>query len=193
MACFSKVPKPFGSISGATIPFISSQRRGSKPPSPAILVFFLNIKTMLKDQLFKKSRLKFDNWLFGPEKLWGLSRNRPQARYFDSGFLVRVNVPYRNLCNNHNRPISIYFKVRDWCRNSHTEERLRGIQREKYKRTLKGKPFAFDKSLGNLRVIYGSSQYFSVWAMNKYCTVAVCRNESKKRLDLNYCLFSVKS
>ena len=29
--------------------------------------------------------------------------------------------------------------------------------------------------------------------MNKYCTVAVCHNESKKRPDLNYCLFSVKS
>ena len=50
--------------------------------------------------------------------------------------------------------------MRDWCRNSHTEERLWGIQREKYKRTLKGKPFAFDKSLGNLRVIHGSSQFF---------------------------------
>ena len=35
---------------------------------------------MLKDQLFKKSGLKFDNLLFGPEKLSGLSRNRPQAK-----------------------------------------------------------------------------------------------------------------
>ena len=31
---------------------------------------------------------------------------------------------------------------------------------------------------------------FSVWAMNKYCTVAVCRNGSKKRPDLNYCCFT---
>ena len=31
---------------------------------------------------------------------------------------------------NNNGPISIYFNVRDWCRNSHTEERLWGIQRE---------------------------------------------------------------
>ena len=30
-ACFSKVPKLFGPISGATIAFISSQRRASKP------------------------------------------------------------------------------------------------------------------------------------------------------------------
>ena len=61
---------------------------------------------------------------------------------------------------NNTGAISIYFNMRDWCRNSHTEERLWGIQREKYKRTLKGKPFAFDKSLGNLRVIYGFSQFF---------------------------------
>jgi len=61
---------------------------------------------------------------------------------------------------NKNGPISINFNVRDWCQNSHTEERLWGIQREKYKRTLKGKPFAFDKSLGNLPVIYGSLQFF---------------------------------
>ena len=33
---------------------------------------------MLKDQLFKISGLQFDNWLFGPEKLSGHSRNRPQ-------------------------------------------------------------------------------------------------------------------
>ena len=62
---------------------------------------------------------------------------------------------------NNNGPILIYFNLRDWCRNSHTEERLWGIQREKYiKRTLKGKPFVFDKSLGNLRVIYGFSHLF---------------------------------
>ena len=33
---------------------------------------------MLKDQLFKPSRFRFDNWLFGPEKISGLSRNRPK-------------------------------------------------------------------------------------------------------------------
>ena len=36
--------------------------------------------------------------------------------------------------------------------------------------------------------------FFSVWAMNKYCTVAVCRSGSKKRPNLNnYCCFPVKS
>ena len=37
---------------------------------------FSYIKNMLKDQLFKPSELQFDNWLFGPEKFSGLSRNR---------------------------------------------------------------------------------------------------------------------
>ena len=32
---------------------------------------------MLKDQRFKTSGLQFDNWLFGPEKFSGLSRDRP--------------------------------------------------------------------------------------------------------------------
>ena len=40
-ACFSKVPKLFGPISGATIPSIHSQRRGSKPWNFAILLVFL--------------------------------------------------------------------------------------------------------------------------------------------------------
>ena len=52
---------------------------------------------------------------------------------------------------------------------------------------------AFDKSPRNLRVFYGSWLFFSVWAVNKYCTVAVCRNGSKKRPDLSYCCFLVKS
>ena len=34
---------------------------------------------LLKDQLFKISRLQFDNWLLGDEKFSGLWRNRPQV------------------------------------------------------------------------------------------------------------------
>ena len=48
-ACFSKVPKRFGQIFGVTIPFISSQRRGSKPSNFAILLIFFTLK-----QCFKK-------------------------------------------------------------------------------------------------------------------------------------------
>ena len=35
---------------------------------------------MLKDQIFKTSRLQFDDWLSEPEKFSGLSRNRPLDR-----------------------------------------------------------------------------------------------------------------
>ena len=44
-ACFSKVPKPLGSLSGVTVPFISSQRRRSKPSKLPILLTFLTLKT----------------------------------------------------------------------------------------------------------------------------------------------------
>ena len=50
----------------------------------------------------------------------------------------------------------------------------------------------FDKSPGYLCVFYGSLQFFFfVWAMNKYCTVAVYCSGSKKISDLNYCCFPV--
>ena len=49
-ACFSEVPKLFGPISGATIPFISWQCRGSKPPNFASLLVFLTLKTWLVER-----------------------------------------------------------------------------------------------------------------------------------------------
>ena len=46
VAFFSKVPKVSfrAYFKGATIPFISSQRRGSKPSNFAILLVFLTLK-----------------------------------------------------------------------------------------------------------------------------------------------------
>ena len=78
-ACFSKFLKLCGLISGATISFIASQRRGSKPSSFTIFFFFFFVKNMLKDQLFKTSRLKFDTRFFEREKFSGLSTNKPQV------------------------------------------------------------------------------------------------------------------
>ena len=63
---------------------------------------------MLKDQLFKTSRLKFDNWLFGPRVLGSLDRplrsialrklsreNQSNLRYFAShwGLIVLLYSP----------------------------------------------------------------------------------------------------
>lgn len=41
---FSEVPKIFGPLSGAIIPFISSQRGGSKPSNFAVRLVFLSLK-----------------------------------------------------------------------------------------------------------------------------------------------------
>ena len=78
--CFSKVSQLFGPISRATIPFTSSQRRGSKPSNSANPLVFSGIENTLKDQLFETSGPQFDNWLFGPEKFSGLSGNGPQSQ-----------------------------------------------------------------------------------------------------------------
>ena len=59
-ACFSKVPKLFGSLSGATIPVISLQRQGSKPSNFAVLLVFLTLKACLKISYSKQA-----DWLFG--------------------------------------------------------------------------------------------------------------------------------
>ena len=53
---FSKVPKLFGPISGATIPFISSQRRGSRLSNFAIVLGFLILKT---SALFYNKKISF--------------------------------------------------------------------------------------------------------------------------------------
>lgn len=69
---FLKSYEYFRPTSGATITFISLQHRGSKLSNFAILLVFLT-----KDQPYQKSGLQFDNWIFGPGKVLGLSRNRP--------------------------------------------------------------------------------------------------------------------
>ena len=66
-AHFSKVPKLFGSISGATIPFISSQRRGSKPSNSAILLVFLILKTCKKISFSKQADCSLTTSFSGPK------------------------------------------------------------------------------------------------------------------------------
>ena len=66
-ACFSKVPKLFGSLSGATIPFVSSQRRGSKPSNFAILLIFLILKTCKKISFSKQADCSLTTSFSGPK------------------------------------------------------------------------------------------------------------------------------
>ena len=71
--CMPKAPTPgLGPISGATIPFESSQRRGSKPSNFVVLLVFLTLKHV-KRSAFQIGALHSDNWLFGRK----ISRNRP--------------------------------------------------------------------------------------------------------------------
>ena len=54
-ACFSKVPKLYGPISGATISLISSQHRGSKPSNFAILLVFSTLKRRWEISFWKQA------------------------------------------------------------------------------------------------------------------------------------------
>ena len=73
-AHFSKVPKRFGRISGDNYLciFKTKASRGTKLCSHFNLYFLYNLS---KDQLYRISGSEFYEWLFGPEKFSGLSRN----------------------------------------------------------------------------------------------------------------------
>ena len=66
-ACFSKVPKLFGPISGATTAFISSQRQGSKSSNFAILLVFLIFKTCKKISFSKQADCSLTTSSSGPK------------------------------------------------------------------------------------------------------------------------------
>ena len=82
---FLKSPETF------LVPQLFLYLRIAKVLSFVILLVFLTLKSCLKGQLFKTSGLQIDNWLFGPEKFSGLSRNRPLLRILPQrGFQVTV-------------------------------------------------------------------------------------------------------
>ena len=66
-AFFSKVPKLLESLSGAAIPFISSQRRGSKASNFAILLIFLTLKTFKKISFSKQADYSLTTSFSGPK------------------------------------------------------------------------------------------------------------------------------
>ena len=66
-ACFSKVPKLFGPITGATVAFLSSQRRASKPSNFAILLVFLILKTCKKISFSKQADCSLATSFSGPK------------------------------------------------------------------------------------------------------------------------------
>ena len=81
-ACFSKVPKLFGSLSGATIPFISSQRRGSKPSNFAILLIFLVLKTCKKISFSKQADCSLTTSFSGPKSSRDFRETGPRSLFY---------------------------------------------------------------------------------------------------------------
>lgn len=76
----------------------------------------------------------------------------------------------------------------------HTEPRLRNYSMKTWKTLKLGKAVCFWQITRKSPLI---SQFFVVlfclWAVNKYYTVAVCCSRSKKRPDLNYGCFPMKT
>ena len=83
-ACFSKVPKLFGPISGDIILFVSVQRRRLKARNFAI-VFILFPLQHITEQLYGIGGSEFYERLLWPEKMSGLTKNEPQLTRREPG------------------------------------------------------------------------------------------------------------
>ena len=96
--CFSKVPKLFGSLSVATIPFISSQRRGSKPSNFAILLIFLMLKTCKKISFSKQADCSLTTSFSGPKSSRDFRETGPWALNWASFFMISHKWVLRFYC-----------------------------------------------------------------------------------------------
>ena len=92
-ACFSKVPKLFGSLSGATIPFISSQGRGSKPSNFAILLILLILKTCKKISFSKQADCGLTTSFSGPKSSRDFRETGPR-KLRKIGYRMWNRLPY---------------------------------------------------------------------------------------------------
>ena len=80
---------PFGWQNSLCI-FKTKASRGTKLCS---YFYFYSLYNIWEDQLYRISRPEFDEWLFGPEKLSGLSRNRPQVWWRNGTTVNCANSP----------------------------------------------------------------------------------------------------
>ena len=78
-ARFSKVPKPFGCISGDIILFVSWKRRGPRGTKLCSYFNCYSLYNIWQKPAFRVSGSEFYERLFWPEKFSGLSRNGPLA------------------------------------------------------------------------------------------------------------------
>ena len=73
--------------------FKTKPSRGTKRRS---YFYFYSLYNIWKDQLYRISRSEFYEWLFGPEKFSGLSRNGPQDCEWDFIWLVGLPCIFKN-------------------------------------------------------------------------------------------------
>ena len=106
-ACFSKVPKRLGPISGATIAFIPSQRRGSKHSNFAILLIFLILKTCKMITFSKWADCSLTTSFSGPKSSRDFRETGPwtESRTYDLPVLIYLLGKPRNkdLCTQTNK------------------------------------------------------------------------------------------
>ena len=76
-ARFSKVPKPFGRISGDNSLCIFNLKASWDTKLFSYFNFY-SLYNKREDQLYRISGSEFHDWLLAPEKFSGLSRNGPQ-------------------------------------------------------------------------------------------------------------------
>jgi len=88
-ARFSKVPKLLGPISGAPIPFTSSQRQGFKPLNLAILLAFLTLKTCSKISFSKQADCSSTTGFPGPKSALDFRQTEPRSEGKKNPFVHR--------------------------------------------------------------------------------------------------------
>ena len=100
-ACFSKVPKVFGPISDATIAFIATQCRGSRPSNFAILLVFLILKTCKKITFSKQADFSLTTRFSGPKSSRDFRETGPwrEEREMRSTLALPMREPSRQPCS----------------------------------------------------------------------------------------------
>ena len=94
-ACFSKVPKLFGSISGDIILFVSSKRRRLEARNFAVIFIFIPFTTYEKNQLYRIRRSEFRlRKVFGTfgKRAPGYTRTRETRKTRDARRLLRFSL-----------------------------------------------------------------------------------------------------
>ena len=83
---FLESPETFRAHFGWHNSFFIFKARASRGTNLAVIFIFYSLYNIIwKDQLYRISRSKFYEWLFGSEKFSGLSRNGPETRLYVDG------------------------------------------------------------------------------------------------------------